>query len=164
MKRARALIIVGLMISGISATGLARAEDDYPPIPDSKLTPGSLCTNPTYYRYGERVPYCERSVKGTTKQYVFDLYVEIGFKISPNDRYKYKIDHLIPLCAGGSNEIDNLWPEHVSIYTIVDPLEPAICDKMSMGRLKQREAVDLVLRAKQFPEEAEKVIDYVFSL
>lgn len=164
MKRAWALIIVGLMISGVSAMGLAHAEDDFPPAPDTRITPGSLCNNPSSYRYNERVPYCERSVNGSTKQYIFQMYMDLGFKINLKRRDNYKIDHLIPLCAGGSNEIDNLWPEHVSIYTTVDPLEPAICDKMSMGRLKQREAVDLIRRAKQFPEEAPKLIDYVDRL
>lgn len=163
MKRAWALIAVGLTISSISMS-LARAEEDYPPIPDSRLTPGALCTTPNYYRYAERIPYCERSVNGSTKQSIFQAYINLGFRISIKQRYNYKIDHLIPLCAGGSNDVENLWPEYVEVFSVVDPLEPAICQKMSMGRLKQKQAVDLILRAKRLPSEAAKIIEYVDSL
>ena len=35
-----------------------------------------------------------------------------GFHIGQMQRSQFKIDHYIPLCAGGSNDRDNLWPQH----------------------------------------------------
>jgi hypothetical protein len=67
------------------------------------------------------------------------------------ERTTFKIDHLIPLCLGGSNDTDNLWPQHESIYQNTDPLEPFLCEVLASGRIKQLEAVELILTIKQNP-------------
>ncbi len=154
------LLFLLVALTGSSAFAL----EDYPPTPDSKLTPGSLCKDPDALRYPEKIPYCERNVNVPKKLEVFKGYMDIGFQINLKNRARYKIDHLIPLCAGGSNEIENLWPEFETVYTILDPIEPAICQKMQDGRLKQKHAVEIVLRAKHNPAEAQKLIEYVESL
>lgn len=62
------------------------------------------------YRYPEHIAYCERDVTTQTKNDVFATYRnELGFKLDVRNRANYKIDHFIPLCAGGSNHEDNLW-------------------------------------------------------
>jgi hypothetical protein len=64
------------------------------------------------------------------------------------NRADFKIDHFIPLCAGGSNDSVNLWPQHKNVYEITDPIEPLLCAKMAQGRLSQTDAIKLIVRAK----------------
>jgi hypothetical protein len=139
------LVLLGLSFSVISANYAA----DFPSGPVIELTPGSLCTRPTEYRYPERIPYCERNVDTHQKEGIFREYRQLGYRLNPKDRKDYKIDHLIPLCAGGSNREDNLWPQHVSIYTQTDPLEGIGCEKLKSGRIKQSELIELILAAKK---------------
>jgi hypothetical protein len=139
------LVLLGLSFSVFSAN----YADDFPMGPVIELTPGSLCTRPTEYRYAERIPYCERNVDTHQKEGIFKEYRQLGYRLNPKDRKDYKIDHLIPLCAGGSNREDNLWPQHVSIYTQTDPLEGIGCEKLKSGRIKQSELVELILAAKK---------------
>ncbi len=124
-----------------------------------------LCHSGKTFRYPERILYCERSVgSGLKKEVIRNYDTALGFSIEKMDRSKFKIDHLIPLCAGGSNDDENLWPQHEKVYKITDPLEPLVCDKMAKGKLLQAKAIDLVRRAKADLSEAPKVIEYVRSL
>ena len=43
---------------------------------------------------------------------------------------QYEIDHLIPLELGGSNAIDNLWPEPAPEYHIKDGVETALHNRV----------------------------------
>ena len=121
----------------------------YPLGPDARLTPGSLCDRPTERRYPERISYCEREVSSETKDYVFREYrTQLGYALG--DRHvNFKVDHFIPLCAGGSNKEDNLWPQNVAIYTKTDPLEELACKKLSLGKIKQMDVINLIKAAKR---------------
>jgi len=141
-------MILGLLIT-LSAFAGSSFKAEFPIGPESTLTPGSLCDRPDAYRYPERIPYCNRDVDSSLKNDVFREYRDDGYKLNPKDRQKYKIDHLIPLCAGGSNNEDNLWPQHVSIYTQTDPLEGIGCEKLKEGLIKQAELIKLILSAKK---------------
>jgi hypothetical protein len=140
------------------------AASTYPTIPDDNLTPGSLCKRGSSRRYPERIPYCERGVSKGEKWEVIAAYNEIGFRIERKDRQQFKIDHLIPLCAGGSNEPSNLWPQHRTVYDITDPLEGLACEKMAKGRLRQARAVELLLYAKHHLDEVPQVLALLQSL
>ena len=122
---------------------------EYPRGPIQDLTPGSLCDRPDSYRYAERIPYCNRVVDRELKEDVFREYRHEGYRLNPRNRENYKIDHLIPLCAGGSNRENNLWPQHVSIYTKTDPIEHIGCEKLKAGKIKQARLVQLILAAKK---------------
>lgn len=137
---------------------------EYPKGPDALLTPGSLCERPDAYRYPEKVPYCNRDVDSSLKADIFQNYRNDGYRLDPKDRSSYKIDHLIPLCAGGSNNEDNLWPQHKSVYEITDPMEPAACDAMKAGKIKQAEVVKLILAAKKDLSLVKKTTEYFLSL
>ena len=121
---------------------------DFPTAPDSRLTTGTLCTTPIQRRYAEQIPYCERDVSTKTKDEVFVAYRRLGYNLPTKDRQSYKIDHYIPLCMGGGNSKNNLWPQHVSIYSKTDSLEQAICAKMSEGRMDQADAVKMIKAVK----------------
>ena len=123
---------------------------EFPSGPESDLTPGALCTKPGTLRYFERIPYCKRNVSLDTKREIFEAYrKKLGYTLPPQRRSDYKIDHLIPLCAGGSNEKSNLWPQHKSLYRLTDTIEALGCEKLSQGKLKQKDFVELIKKAKK---------------
>ena len=130
----------------------------YPERPNSEVTPGTLCEDPDRFRYPEEIPYCNRDVRSKTKWEIIDYYdQELGFKIRILGRQNFKVDHLIPLCMGGSNEVTNLWPQYRAIYRLTDPLEPMLCGRVASGEMKQAEAVEIILKAKQDPYSAPDV-------
>ena len=74
-------------------------------------------------------------------------------------RNNFKIDHLIPLCAGGANTDDNLWPQHQTVYEKTDKIEGVLCEVMASGRLLQAQAIALVLDVKHNPETADDALE-----
>ncbi len=96
---------------------------------------------------------------------IFELYRRrAGFSLIIRDRSDYKIDHFIPLCAGGSNKTNNLWPQHESVFTITDPLESIGCEKLKTARIKQRDLVKLIQHAKLNLNEVPRVLRHLQSL
>jgi len=150
----------------LSVTTASMAEElGFPRNPNLKETPGRLCANSKVHRYPENIPYCERNVDSYTKNAVIQNYdLLLGYKIRTMKRTDFKIDHLIPLCAGGANSEDNLWPQHKSIYEITDPVEPLLCQKMLDGRLKQADAVKLIIQAKTNLDQVPAIIKKLNSL
>lgn len=135
---------------------LASFADHYPVAPDENLTPGSLCNTPSEYRYAERIPYCKRDVDSSVKWEVIKEYnAKLGYQIQ--DRPKYKIDHHIPLCMGGSNNKDNLWPQHESVYQITDQIEHETCEELKSGYMTQKAAVELIREAKRDVKSAKRI-------
>ncbi len=143
MKHLIALFLVTL----ISLSSFA-GERNFPKGPDANLTPGALCVRPTEHRYPENINYCERDVDTRTKKEIFVHYDQLGFRTRSMNRMDFKIDHYIPLCMGGANDVENLWPQHKSVYEITDPLEPLLCEKMAAGRILQKDAVRYIKAAK----------------
>lgn len=137
---------------------------EFPKSPEEVLTPGSLCSRPDQYRYPEKIPYCNRSVDRELKQHIFEDYRKMGYHLPSSKRSDYKIDHFIPLCAGGSNRGDNLWPQHVSVFTHTDPLESIGCQKLKEGKLTQSELVQKIILVKHNLSKAPQVLQYLKSL
>lgn len=143
----------------------ASAESKFPKGPQLEITSGKICDIPISYRYPENIAYCDRDVSFETKGTIIDEYDQrFGYSITDLPRSDFKIDHLVPLCAGGSNDIVNLWPQHKSVYAITDPLEPLVCQKMAKGRLKQSEAVRLIIEAKTDLTRTKAIIKYIKTL
>lgn len=149
----------------MSAVDSALAEQAFPRQPDLSVTPGDLCHSPNELRYAERIKYCDRNVPGELKAEVIQTYdQQLGFSIRAMRRGLFKIDHYIPLCVGGSNQRQNLWPQHRSIYQITDRLEFAVCQKMSEGKLKQAEAIELIKQGKTDLEKVEGLLKKLKSI
>lgn len=130
----------------------------FPIKPDPSKTPGETCSHPNTYRYPERIAYCERDVDSETKREIIAEYDrDFGYRIRTMPRNQFKIDHYIPLCMGGSNQIENLWPQHESVYKITDPLEALLCQKMAEGVLKQADAIDMIKQAKNNLDQAPEI-------
>lgn len=153
---AKALLLATVTL--FSSTGFSYGSP-FPTNPNPELTPGKLCDQPVAYRYPEQIAYCERDVSSDTKYSVIQKYdEELGYKIELMNRSEFKIDHFIPLCAGGSNNVDNLWPQHRSVYRVTDPIEPILCEKMAQGKLRQADAINLIVKVKTNLKQAPMVL------
>lgn len=155
---------IALVIAALFSISAFAITPEYPQNPDPDMTPGSLCHSPSQYRYPEQIPYCQRSVDGNLKRQIFANYRHAGFKLNLKNRDDYKIDHFIPLCAGGSNEEDNLWPQHVSIFTITDPMEELGCNVLKEGKITQAELVKMIIDAKHNLDLVPSVMAKLHSL
>ncbi|MBY0415238.1 MAG: hypothetical protein K2Q18_13790 [Bdellovibrionales bacterium] len=163
MKKLLAVSLVSLLISSLSLAGEGHGK--FPTGPDLTETPGQFCTSPTELRYPEKIAYCKRNVDSYTKNAIIQKYDSLfGYSIRQMNRGDFKIDHLIPLCAGGANTEENLWPQHKSVYNITDPLEPIVCEKMAAGKLKQADAVKLIMQAKMHLDQVPEIINQVKRL
>lgn len=149
-------VLLVLMIAVVAEFTLAA--EPFPLRPDPRLTPGSYCKSPARYRYPARVAYCDRSVSVDEKQSVFAKYRALGYVIDLRDRDKFKIDHLIPLCAGGGNEASNLWPQHYTLFEKTDMVESLACQALSEGHISQKDAVQAILRAKMDIRQVDEII------
>lgn len=74
---------------------------------------------------------------------------QFGYQVTKMPRGEFKIDHLIPLCMGGDNSPQNLWPQHRTVYLQTDPVEQESCERLSRGEITHRQAVEAVLSAKR---------------
>jgi hypothetical protein len=112
--------------------------------PNSSLTPGTLCNSNdpdfTNFDYPEQIPRCGRNIAIDEKRTVAAAYGNIP----ESEWINYEFDHLIPLCAGGSNRPTNLWPQPLSEAHIKDKLENEICIAMKLGKMTQAQAVQKV--------------------
>jgi len=158
-----AILAIFSVVSGIQESHAFG--QSFPMGPNPTMTPGKLCDRPTAYRYPEHIAYCERDVTYETKEFLIKQYdSKFGYHIQTLDRAEFKIDHFIPLCVGGSNDMVNLWPQHKSVYEITDPVEPLICQKMLEGKLSQADAVKLVIKAKTNLNSVGEVMKYLNSI
>ncbi len=154
-----------LTAMSLSAHALVGENPNFPVSPDNQLTPGVLCTRPDGYRYPEHIRYCNRNVDVELKEEVIDTYDKArGFRVGRMNREDFKIDHFIPLCMGGANHRDNLWPQHKTVYEVTDPVEPLACQKMAEGKLKQNQAIVLIKKAKLDLKSVPEVMKYLNSL
>lgn len=134
------------------------ASKTYPSHPESQVTPGSLCKKTTRKRHPEQVNYCKRDVSKSRKEAVIETYDrDFGYSITSQNRSQFKIDHYIPLGIGGSNEKDNLWPQHKTFFSRTDIIEQRLFDLMTAGKIKQIEAVQIIKDVKFDTTTAEKV-------
>lgn len=144
---------------------LSYAADQFPTMPHPEMTPGDVCDNPSKKRYKENINYCERNVDTSLKNQIIREYdEELGYSIRQMNRQEFKIDHFIPLSIGGSNDKENLWPQHRTVYEITDPLEQHLSNKIVEGRISQAEAIRVIREAKLNLGRVPELIDFVTAL
>jgi hypothetical protein len=112
--------------------------------PNPAFTPGALCTSSSAdfknYDYPEHIARCNRNIQLPEKQEVAKNYGDLPASSWPS----YEFDHMIPLCAGGANDIQNLWPQPITEAHQKDQLEDQICIAMKAGTLTQAQAMQKV--------------------
>ncbi len=90
-----------------------------------------------------------RLVTAAMKRQVFENYglkgnadASQGCKLDKHGR-RYEVDHLVPRCAGGADDVKNLWPQCYSgewNAVMKDRLEVLACKKICKGELSVKEA------------------------
>ena len=142
---------VAISIVGIHAGGAVSSAPVAGVYPDPRITPGAADTldvaalNRRYN--GLTYSQSHRKVSSATKKQV---YKNAGVPY-PQKAGRYEVDHFWPLCAGGSNDIKNLWLEPASVslkgkalgFHQKDLLEAAICRKIRDGSISSEELRDL---------------------
>jgi hypothetical protein len=112
------------------------------PLPE--VTPGLICTveDPDFdgLVYSEKIPHCKRNVSESDKRRVAASYGNV-----PRPEWKnYEFDHLIPLCAGGSNDLRNIWMQPIEEALSKDKLEVQICNGLRSGTMTHETALQKV--------------------
>jgi len=111
--------------------------------PDPRVTPGAICTvnDPDFdsLEYPEQIARCKRNFSESKKTTVARVY-----NIPKSKWSDYEFDHLIPLCAGGSNDVRNVWPEPIDHAHKKDVIEDEVCRGMRAGTMGQKEAIATV--------------------
>ena len=98
----------------------------YPTYPDPQLTPGDVVNYPKEVICKSGYSNEERQVKQKTKKKVYAEY-HVSY---PQPKGSEEVDHYIPLCIGGSNNIANLWLQPAMPYPGYhekDALEQYVC-------------------------------------
>ncbi len=72
----------------------------------------------------------ERRPSTAVKDEVYDEY-----GIAAGQRYRYRIDHLVPLELDGSNSIRNLWPQLIGASRAKDRLEDTLHSMVCAGKI-----------------------------
>lgn len=150
-------IIYFVLFLTLTLSASAAERMRFPRSPDLSITPGALCSTPTEYRYPERIAYCARDVSGWQKELAFINYRKLGYSLS-GERSEYKVDHFIPLCVGGSNEMSNLWPQYYTVSEKTDLLEQLACEVLVKGKISQRDVIDLIMAVKLDLEKLPEVM------
>ena len=109
--------------------------------PNPNNTPGFLCseTDPNFegYFYKSHVARCKRNVSDLEKTQIANEYGAIP----PANWPQYEFDHLFPLCAGGSDDIRNLWPQPIDEAHLKDVIENKVCLELQAGTTDQAGAI-----------------------
>jgi hypothetical protein len=112
--------MIAYVVAAIVLRCVARGE-----LPDPACTPGAVdpsafvCGQPTRER---------RHVDEAMRRRVFAEY-----DVPWAERSAYEVDHLVPLCLGGSNELANLWPERS--HAEKDRVEARLCRRVCAGEV-----------------------------
>ncbi len=168
MNAARKSLLVSFFFTVLTALPSFSGEiggNKFPDGPNSQMTPGALCTNSTTYRYPEHIKYCARDVSSSLKNQIIAKYdKDYGYNIRQMSRGDFKIDHLVPLSIGGANDIQNLWPQHKSVYAFSDPLESDVSNLISQAKITQAEAIRVIKECKLNLGRCAELGDYLKSL
>lgn len=101
-------------------------------LPDPTCTPGGVMTTDLNIICHQSTKD-RRNVPTSLKRQVF---VDYGFHY-PQPRGTFECDHKVPLCAGGSNDITNLWPQAAAaptLFHVKDKLEDRMCRDICDGK------------------------------
>ena len=101
MKRAWAAVAIATLVAILATASVGAFEV----LPDKNLTGGSV-------RTGDRAAACghAKESRGPVRAARRDEILR-RYGLPPGTHPDYEIDHLIPLCLGGSDARSNLWPQ-----------------------------------------------------
>jgi hypothetical protein len=134
MKKLLTIFIYFVFTIAHAQTGLGIDKPNY------SLTPGSSMTDNLNVICVSGYSATVRNVSEGLKQKVYKLYsVPKNERGSENGIEISKIDHLIPLAIGGSNDITNLWPHYYNTQSGMGVLKKNIIENTLHRKVCQNE-------------------------
>lgn len=115
-------------------------------LPDRNLTPGSVRPLGHDMQQVCNAPYPRPPMPSSKRDQILTSY-----GLPPGHHPDYEIDHLVPLCLGGSDDPSNLWPQpRRSIEPkwnaeAKDRLEAAMCRLVCDGLLDISDAQEAII-------------------
>lgn len=131
MSRTASFLAGLVLVGSVAALAIAEPSD----MPDHGLTPGLIASSDVREvcaRAGG-LTYSRRH-RQTTREMKNEVIREYGLR----PPFHGEIDHRIPLCLGGADDVRNLWPQRD--YRDKDKLEAHACREVCAGRLNIHEA------------------------
>jgi hypothetical protein len=128
-----------LTACGSPAPSAALPNDRWTPGNALPVTPAQVCV--PGYASRTRMPLT------TWKQVAPQVFRTYGIPWSQHSAYE--LDHLIPLELGGSNAVDNLWPEPHPRSFVVDAEENRLHDDVCAGQVSLGAAQRQILQEKR---------------
>jgi hypothetical protein len=141
MPISRLLAAATLALAALAPAAAQRAPSPVPGyyLPNAELTPGHVASVSRAEVCQDGYPERARKVTAARKQLVY-----VHYGVDPATcRGGCKIDHLIPLAIGGSNDLANLWPhEYNAEWDVYEKtrLETRLRRDVCAGRTPIREA------------------------
>ena len=163
MKRAWTALAIAMLVAVLAVAPVGAFEVR----PDKNLTGGSVRTTKPEEACGHA--WDTRGPMPRTRQ--DEVLTRYGLHAGPHP--DYEIDHLIPLCLGGSDDLSNLWPqprrriEETWNAEAKDRLERRMCDlvcarQIDIGTAQEAFATDWIAAyQKYFPRSTDGVINNV---
>jgi hypothetical protein len=108
-------------------------------LPDNACTPGAVFPDVT------EAQICQRGYSSSVRNVPAEVSREVyrSYRIAQRITGEYEVDHLVPLEAGGSNDIANLWPEAAAPrpgFHEKDQVENYLHDQVCLGAMSLPEA------------------------
>jgi hypothetical protein len=131
IRLAAALLLLALAFPAVAQT--ARE------VPDPILTPGLIETSDQSEVCGvvDGLTYSKRH-RATTSGMKAEVFRRYGMSVPHANRGEWEIDHLVPLCAGGQDALENLWPQYREGqwgFPVKDKLEAEACREVCHGHV-----------------------------
>lgn len=137
------LFILGLSVSVCAAMSFSALSLAHATQPNKEFTPGKLCSpsdsNFKEYRYAERIAVCARNVTHAMK-----VIIAKNYGVPESDWSSYEFDHLIPLSAGGSGDIENIWPQPLDEAHDKDRIEQQVYLGLKNDTITQAQGVQMI--------------------
>lgn len=119
-----------------------RAQVLPPAYPDTVLTPGTVFLDAT--ADDVCTPGYARSVRDVTRSERSAVFAAYGLA---DDSRLYEVDHFVPLELGGTNDLENLWPEPYDPFPGAyekDAVENYLHDAVCAGQISLADAQDAI--------------------
>jgi hypothetical protein len=141
MNRAQGFVASAFVIvAAMGAASVYVLADDRPTRPDKTLTPGvveDVTSAVVCYRgYSE----AHRRPFGAPGEYERYVRVMNAYGLAKASWHSYQMDHLVPLCLGGADVEQNLWPQPLEEAHQKDRLEVKACRQVCAGERDLGEA------------------------